>query len=209
MSEHYDVIVIGSGPGGGSVVHRLAPTGKRILLLERGDYLPRSPRQLGFANGICRRRLSGDRDLVRRGRPQLSSRAALLCRRQFQGLRCRAVSDAANAISTRSSTRTVCRRRGQLKYDAFEPYYAEAERLFHVHGQRGEDPTEPPSSGPFPLSAGFARAADCRRLPRAWPRTACIRFICRSESCSTKRTARRRRPASAFAATPSTAFPAC
>ena len=37
-----------------------------------------------------------------------------------------------------------------LKYAEFEPYYSEAERLFHVHGQRGEDPTEPPSSGPFP-----------------------------------------------------------
>ena len=42
MSDHYDVIVIGSGPGGGSVAHRLAPTGKRILMLERGGYLPRS-----------------------------------------------------------------------------------------------------------------------------------------------------------------------
>ena len=37
-----------------------------------------------------------------------------------------------------------------LKYDVFEPYYAEAELLFHVHGQRGEDPHEPPSTGPFP-----------------------------------------------------------
>jgi choline dehydrogenase-like flavoprotein len=37
-----------------------------------------------------------------------------------------------------------------LKYEAFEPYYADAERLFHVHGRRGEDPHEPPSSGPFP-----------------------------------------------------------
>ncbi len=40
--DHYDLIVIGSGPGGGSLAHRLAPTGKKILLLERGDYLPRS-----------------------------------------------------------------------------------------------------------------------------------------------------------------------
>ena len=43
MPDHYDVIIIGSGPGGASVAHKLAPTGKRILLLERGDYLPRSP----------------------------------------------------------------------------------------------------------------------------------------------------------------------
>jgi len=41
VAEHYDLIVIGSGPGGASLAHRLAPTGKRILILERGDYLPR------------------------------------------------------------------------------------------------------------------------------------------------------------------------
>ncbi len=43
MMEHYDVIVIGSGAGGGTLAHRLAPSGKRILLLERGDWLPREP----------------------------------------------------------------------------------------------------------------------------------------------------------------------
>jgi len=42
VDNHYDVIIIDSGPGGGSVAHRLAPTGKRILMLERGEYLPRS-----------------------------------------------------------------------------------------------------------------------------------------------------------------------
>ena len=41
--EHYDVIIIGTGAGGGTLAHRLAPTGKRILLLERGGYLPREP----------------------------------------------------------------------------------------------------------------------------------------------------------------------
>jgi len=40
-SQDYDVIIIGTGAGGGTLAHRLAPTGKRILLLERGDYLPR------------------------------------------------------------------------------------------------------------------------------------------------------------------------
>ena len=43
MSEHYDVIIIGTGAGGGTLAHRLAPSGKRILLLERGGYLPREP----------------------------------------------------------------------------------------------------------------------------------------------------------------------
>ena len=39
--QHYDVIVIGTGAGGGTFAHRIAPSGKRVLLLERGDYLPR------------------------------------------------------------------------------------------------------------------------------------------------------------------------
>ncbi len=39
--EHFDVIVIGTGAGGGTLAYRLAPSGKRILLIERGDYVPR------------------------------------------------------------------------------------------------------------------------------------------------------------------------
>jgi choline dehydrogenase-like flavoprotein len=41
VTEHYDVIIVGSGAGGGMLAHTLAPSGKRILLLERGDFLPR------------------------------------------------------------------------------------------------------------------------------------------------------------------------
>src|SRR6266496_4842290 len=42
-AEQYDVIIIGTGAGGGTLAHKLAPSGKRILLLERGGYLPREP----------------------------------------------------------------------------------------------------------------------------------------------------------------------
>jgi len=41
VTDHYDVLVIGSGPGGATVAARVAETGKRVLLLERGDFLPR------------------------------------------------------------------------------------------------------------------------------------------------------------------------
>src|SRR3954453_12171643 len=43
MTEHADVVVIGSGAGGSAVTWALAPTGKKIILLERGDHLPREP----------------------------------------------------------------------------------------------------------------------------------------------------------------------
>src|SRR6516162_7596198 len=41
MPSNYDVIIIGSGAGGGTLARQLAPTGKRILILERGDWLRR------------------------------------------------------------------------------------------------------------------------------------------------------------------------
>jgi len=41
--DAYDVIIIGTGAGGGTLARHLAPSGKKILLLERGDWLPREP----------------------------------------------------------------------------------------------------------------------------------------------------------------------
>ena len=52
MSGRYDVIIIGSGAGGGTLAHRLAPPGKRILILERGDWLPRESGELGCHRGF-------------------------------------------------------------------------------------------------------------------------------------------------------------
>ena len=40
-ANHYDVIIIGTGAGGGTLAYKLAPSGKKILLLERGPYVPR------------------------------------------------------------------------------------------------------------------------------------------------------------------------
>jgi choline dehydrogenase-like flavoprotein len=148
MADHYDVIVIGSGPGGASLAQRLAPTGKRILLLERGDYLQRSranwDAQTVFVDGAYQAKETwygregqsfhpGLHYFVG-GNSKVYGAALLRMReRDFQAIR------HGDGISPA----------WPLKYDAFEPYYAEAERLFHVHGQSGEDPTEP-ARGPFP-----------------------------------------------------------
>lgn len=149
MSSHYDVIIIGSGPGGASVAHRLSPTGKRILLLERGDYLPRSlanwDSQTVFVNGAYQA------DETWYGKDGSKFHPGL---HYFVG----GNSKVYGAALFRMRERDFDEIRHPdgispawpLKYDAFEPYYEEAERLFHVHGQRGEDPNEPPSRGPFP-----------------------------------------------------------
>ncbi len=154
--EHYDVIVIGSGPGGASLAHRLAPrlatAGKRLLLLERGDYLPRSQKNWDshtvFVQGAYQAAETWQGADGSTFHPGLhyyvggNSKvygAALfrLRERDFAELRHK------DGISPA----------WPLGYDVFEPYYTEAEKLFAVHGQRGEDPGEPWASGPYPHPA--------------------------------------------------------
>jgi choline dehydrogenase-like flavoprotein len=152
MPEHYDVIVIGSGPGGASLAHRLGPTGKRILMLERGDYLPRSPAnwdaQTVFVDGAYQAPETWYGGDGQRFHPGLH---------YYVGGNSKVYGAALFRMRERDFDEIIHKDglspAWPLKYDAFEPYYTEAERLFHVHGQRGEDPTEPPSSGPFPYPA--------------------------------------------------------
>jgi len=152
MSNRYDVIIVGSRPGGASVAHKLAPTGKRILLLERGDYLPRSPAnwdsQTVFVDAAYQAKETWYGADGRTFHPGLH---------YFVGGNSKVYGAALFRMRERDFDEIIHKDgvspAWPLKYDAFEPYYSEAERLFHVHGQRGEDPTEPPSSGPFPYPA--------------------------------------------------------
>ena len=151
-ADHYDVIVIGSGPGGASLAHRLASTGKRILMLERGGYLPRSranwDSKTVFVDGTYQAeetwydaRGSGFHPGLHYwvgGNSKVYGAALFRLReRDFGELRHK------DGISPA----------WPLGYDVFEPYYAQAEALYHVHGQRGEDPNEPWSSGPYAYPA--------------------------------------------------------
>jgi len=147
-TDHYDLIVIGSGPGGASLAQRLAPTGKRILMLERGDYLPRSrsnwDSKTVFVDGAYQATetwYGGDGQEFHPGLHYFvggnskvyGSALFRLRERDFGELRHK------DGISPA----------WPLGYDVFEPYYSQAEALYHVHGQRGEDPNEPWSSGPY------------------------------------------------------------
>jgi choline dehydrogenase-like flavoprotein len=150
--ENYDVIVIGSGPGGASLAQRLAPTGKRILLIERGDYLPRSAAnwdsQTVFVDGAYQAKETWHDSAGAEFHPGLH---------YFVGGNSKVYGAALFRLRERDFEEIVhedgISPAWPLKYDAFEPYYAEAERLFHVHGAAGEDPNEPWRSGEFPYAA--------------------------------------------------------
>ena len=150
--ETYDVIVIGSGAGGGTLVHRLAPSGKRILLLERGDWLPREPQNwLARDVFVDGRYMSPDTWYDDRGKefqPQVHyfvGGATKLYGAALYRLRAEDFGELRHHDGISPAW--------PISYDEMEPYYTQAEQLYQVHGARGEDPTEPPASAPYPFPA--------------------------------------------------------
>ena len=145
----YDIIIIGSGAGGGTLARHLAPSGKKILLLERGGWLPREAENWSAESVFVQNRyISKDTWYDEKGKafqPQVH---------YFVG------------GATKMYGAALFRQRkedfGELKhhggispawpisYDEMEPYYTKAEEMYQVHGLRGSDPTEPPSSAPYP-----------------------------------------------------------
>ncbi len=167
-TNQYDIIIIGTGAGGGTLAWKLAPSGKRILLLERGDYLPRekdnwSSKAVNVEAKYNTREQWYDRD----GKPlHPHTNYYVGGNTKFYG---------AALFRLRREDFGELRHHGgispawPISYDEMDPYYLQAEQLYEVHGQRGEDPTEPSASGPYPfpavsheprmqkLSDGFAR----------------------------------------------------
>ena len=151
-NKHYDVIIIGTGAGGGTLAYHLAPSGKRILILERGDYVPREkanwdPQVVNVDAHYNTTETWLDKDgkdlhphtnYYVGGNTKFYGAALFRLRKEdFGEIRHYGGISPAWPIS----------------YDDLEPYYTEAEKLYHVHGTRGEDPTEPPASGPYPWPA--------------------------------------------------------
>lgn len=144
-SEHYDVIVVGSGPGGGTTAARIAETGKRVLLLERGDYLPRErdnwDSQVVFGKG----KYTADETFYdiddNTYHPELH---------YFVGGNSK-VYGAALFRLLPSDFDDVRHPNGiapawPISYQDLERYYVQAEHLYWVHGRHGEDPFAGPSS---------------------------------------------------------------
>ncbi len=147
-NQHYDVIIIGSGAGGGTLTYRLAPTGKKILLLERGDFVPREKQNWdsravvgeGRYNNVEPWRDAKGNEFVPGAHYFVGGNT------KFYG---------AALVRLRKQDFGELRHHGgispawPLSYEDLEPYYTEAEYLYQVHGVRGEDPTEPPASKPY------------------------------------------------------------
>lgn len=147
--DHYDVIIIGSGAGGGTLAWKLAPTGKRILLIERGGYLKRETDNWDSEAVFVRGKYTTDeRWLDRHGHdfgPEQNYYVG--GNTKFYG---------AALFRLRPEDFGEITHHGGISpawpvsYDDFELWYTEAEELYHVHGRSGEDPTDGPRSSEYP-----------------------------------------------------------
>jgi len=150
--NQFDVIIIGTGAGGGTLAYHLAPSGKRILILERGDYVPRekdnwNPKAVNidakYNTKDMWRDAKGEElhphtNYFVGGNTKFYGAALFRLRqRDFGEIRHHGGISPAWPIS----------------YDELEPYYTQAENLYQVHGNRGEDPTEPRAEKAYPWPA--------------------------------------------------------
>jgi choline dehydrogenase-like flavoprotein len=173
-ANHYDVIIIGTGAGGGTLAYKLAPSGKRILLLERGGFVPRErdnweSRAVNVEAKYNTKEVWHDKDgkplhphtnYYVGGNTKFYGAALFRLRKQdFGELRHYDGLSPAWPIS----------------YEDLEPYYAQAEALYHVHGQRGEDPTEAWASSPYPHPA-VSHEPRIQQLHKDFARLGCKPF---------------------------------
>ena len=150
-TDRYDIIIIGSGAGGGTMAHALSGTGARILVLERGDFVPQEPENWDPAAVWKHLRYRvAEHWLDREGRefrPYThycvggntkfwGSVLYRLRREDFQAV------EHADGVSPA----------WPIDYETLAPYYEQAECLYHVRGEHGIDPTEETRKA-FPYAA--------------------------------------------------------
>ncbi|MBD0365467.1 MAG: GMC family oxidoreductase [Flavisolibacter sp.] len=149
MSAHYDIIIIGTGSGGSTMAYKLAPSGKKILILERGGFIPKEKENWDPHQVVTLGRYRPKEDWYdSEGKPF----------KPFIHYNVGGNSKMYGAALFRfreSDFQQVQHYGGispawELGYDIYEPYYTQAEKLYYVHGRRGADPTEPPSNAPYP-----------------------------------------------------------
>ena len=153
MSEHLDIIIIGTGMGGGALAYGLRDSGARILLLERGDYLPQEPQNWQVDSVFAQNRYKPAEQWIDAGtgrgfKPGVhyfvggNTKVYGACLPRLR-------SEDFEALEHAGGTSPAW----PISYEELEPYYDIAEKLFFVHGKVGEDPCEPPRASPYPYPA--------------------------------------------------------
>jgi choline dehydrogenase-like flavoprotein len=138
----YDVIIIGSGAGGGTLAYHLANAGKSVLILERGSFLPQEKENWNTTAVFLDNRYHTKDVWTDKEGKELHPGTGY-----WVGGNTKVYGAA--LFRLREQDFGVLHHKGGIspewpvKYDVFEPYYTLAEKLFCVHGQQGIDPTEP------------------------------------------------------------------
>jgi len=148
-TERYDVVIIGTGAGGGTLAYRLARAGKRVLILERGSFLPHEKANWNTAAVFLENRYHTKEVWTDRDGHDLHPGTGY-----WVGGNTKVYGAA--LFRLREADFGVLQHKGGLspewpvKYDVFEPYYTQAEKLFCVHGRQGIDPCEPRRTEEYP-----------------------------------------------------------
>jgi choline dehydrogenase-like flavoprotein len=146
----WDYLIVGSGMGGATLAAALAPTGRRVLIVERGERLVDSA-EARDATAIFRRGHFKPKEtwLDAEGRTFNPGNYAFVGgNTKFYG---------AVLLRYRAEDFRPLRHMGgvtpgwPIAYDALEPFYSAAERMYRVRGDVADDPTEPPHSAPYPF----------------------------------------------------------
>src|SRR5918999_2671210 len=150
MPHHADILIIGTGAGGGTLARALAGSDARVLVLERGDFLPQEPQNWSPEAVFLEHRYKAKE----RWHDAAGGTFAPGVHYAVGGNT--KVYGAALPRLRREDFGPIQHEGGlspgwPIGYEDLEPYYARAESLYWVHGAAGLDPTESPRSGPFPF----------------------------------------------------------
>nr|MCU0552006.1 GMC family oxidoreductase [Leptolyngbya sp. Prado105] len=149
--QFYDVIVIGTGAGGGTLVQKLAPSGLKILVLERGDFQAKESSEFVDTEVFKREQYHAPESWADEvGEPfyPQTNYGVGGNTKTWYGVLMRMRMHDFEAVQHQTGISPEW----ELKYTDFEPYYTEAEKLYQVHGKSGDDPTEPKHSEDYPFS---------------------------------------------------------
>ncbi|MBK8921720.1 MAG: GMC family oxidoreductase [Saprospirales bacterium] len=148
----YDALIIGSGFGGSMAAHQLVGAGMKVLMLERGSWVTRSPENWGMRGPVD---LTAHYDSASPIRVEAGGNKKVMGLYTSVGgpsvfyggvsFRFREQDFEANTEITSGSGAAW-----PLRYRDLEPYYGQAENLLNISGEAGKDPTEPRRSAPFP-----------------------------------------------------------